>query len=129
MHVADLLHGAGQQYVTDHRRDHDYKNSAPRVGLSHSSDRSERFVIPSGFSRGEPAVACSGTVTVSTFAVAGRSARGAKSRADCESCGADVSAGPPATNPTPPEISAMPSQRSGLTCSCNTNLATSASST
>ena len=37
--------------------------------------------------------------------------------------------GPPATNPTPPVISAIPSHRSGLTASCRANFATSASKT
>src|ERR1700685_953789 len=40
-----------------------------------------------------------------------------------------VNAGPPATNPTPPVIRAIPAQRIGLTCSCSANRATSASTT
>src|SRR5580704_12763235 len=117
MHIADLLHGAGEQNVSDHGRENNDQNPAPGVQALH--------------------YCCTPVETVDTassasapfLAFCARSSPRAESEGAHWSCWWEGSAGPPATNPTPPEISAMPSHRSGLTSSCRANLATSANKT
>src|ERR1700719_878661 len=109
MHVAYLRHRARNQNVAHDREEDDDKNPAPRVEVPHDS---------APVDAGE---ACLGAPLLASFA---RSGDFEFSSGCCA-----VNAGPPATNPTPPEISAIPSQRIGLTCSCSANLATNASNT
>src|SRR5437879_1087390 len=109
VHVAYLLHRPRNQNVTHDREEYDDQNPAPRIEVTHDS------------APVDAAEACSGTPLLASFSSSG----------DLEfasGCCA-VNAGPPATNPTPPEMSAIPSQRIGLTCSCSANLATNASNT
>src|ERR1700689_4822305 len=100
MHIADLFHGASQKHIAHHRRRRNRYNRTPDC---------------------EPNVEFSHEPTSLETAASGASVSHATS-----ACGCCVSEGPPATKPTPPVISAMPTQRSGLTCSCSANFATSA---
>src|SRR5579859_149024 len=104
--VAHSLHRARHQNVAHDREEDYHQNSAPGVKVLH---------------RSTPPEAARAAAPLLTSC--GRSAELTSASWAC------VNDGPPATKPTPLETSAMPSQRSGLTCSCNANFATRASKT
>src|SRR5271165_391503 len=108
VYVANLLHRPCQQNVSHHRREHHHQNAAPCVEIAHGFTPPETLGRPLGSETPLPDE--SARTRVSSSAVS-------------------VSAGPPATNPTPPAINAMPSQRIRLTCSWRAKRATSASKT
>src|SRR5579864_4656321 len=95
--IANLFHRFRQQDVAgDGGGDHQ-QDRRPCVCVSHELPRMETS---------------SGSLSCSGFG---------------EECsGGGVSAGPPATKPTPEVMSRMPIQRAVVTCSCRTNLAISA---
>src|SRR5579863_10189166 len=121
MHVTHLFHGARQQNISYHRRDHDHQNPAPRVQMIHVRSGLSWKSGPSGPRK--VSVGCRASAPVVVFPVIG------SAKDEDLPCSCAVSAGPPATNPTPPEISAIPIHRVTLTCSCSAKRAISASKT
>src|SRR4051794_25743 len=139
MHIPNLLHRPRDQNVAHDREENHDENPTPSVSVPHDlapvadarstvrgdSDPCAPFLARSGDSVGAPPLA---SVARSCDSV-GAPLLADFARSGGFPSGSAVNAGPPATNPTPPEISAIPSQRTGLTCSCSANFATNASKT
>src|SRR5260370_11971952 len=86
--VPNLLHGVRQEHVAHHRSENDGEDRAPGIKVPHTS------------------------TPLATGAACTLSASLAASPRGCS-----VTAGPPATNPTPAVLNTIPTHASGLLCS------------
>src|SRR5437879_695698 len=95
--VPDLFHGVRQKHVADHRGEDDGEDRAPGIKVPHDSTP-----LATAAARGFSTIFFS----ASFFSASLFSASLAASPRGCS-----VSAGPPATNPTPAVINTIPIQR------------------